>query len=89
MRQHVRPKRPDSKFKRGAHFNLQAHEQLPVQWDPKIRSHISPIILLTAGFGAVTPFAKANVFLHACAVFNAAEKLDTTQEQSALTCDKA
>lgn len=41
------------------------HTQLPVQWDPKIRLHISPIILLSGAFGAVTPFVKANVFLPA------------------------
>lgn len=42
------------------------HTHLPVQRDPKIRLHISPIMLLTAAFGAVTPFVKANVFLPAC-----------------------
>lgn len=43
------------------------HAHLPVQWDPEIRLHISPIMLLSAAFGAVTPFVKANVFLPACA----------------------
>lgn len=43
------------------------HTQLSAQWNPKIRLHTSPVILLSAAFGAVIPFVKANVFLPACA----------------------
>lgn len=60
---------------------------LPVQWDPKIKLHISLVILSFATFGAVTPFVKANVFLPASAALMLAGKPDTTAEWFTLTCN--
>lgn len=63
------------------------HTHLPVQWDPKIRLHISPVILPSSAFGAVTPFVKANVFLPAYVGCMLVGKPDTRAEWYALTCN--
>lgn len=52
---------------------------------PKIRLHMSSVILPSAG--AVTPFVKANAFLPACTGLMPVEKPDTTAEWFALTCN--
>lgn len=52
---------------------------------PKIRLHMSSVILPSAG--AVTPFVKANAFLPACTGLMPVEKPDTTVEWFALTCN--